>query len=573
MDQSPNLELPYISPAQAQKHVTHNEALQILDVVIQASVKSTELGSPPTEPERGDRYIISNTASGDWSGKTEQIAAFQDGGWIFVQPALGWLVHDQNTNTLLQFTDDGWTGVGDQIANSISSLQNLLALGVGTTADATNKIAVSSQASLFTHAGDDHRLVINKAEENDTAAFLLQSNYNGHAEIGLTGSNDLAVKVSADGSNFIDAINIDRSSGKVSFPEGLNGITPSDFGEGAVTSVNYIASRGTDLVTNGTGLLGNNYNFPGFVYDAEFAPNLPGSFSYAGYGGGVRFSTEFIPVNPNSIYQIKTCIREEGYNHLQYVGIAAYDVDQNSITAATHMRYRHGGADSYTTLAAPLSPGDTNLAVDDAAGWNETATSINQRGLIIFEYKNSFGFKYDHYSRIYEFDLFDIGGVNKATNTITLNKPLPVSMGNPDDPNGTWPIGTRIANSANGGTYKYALANAYRAPTIDQWHSLTNHIGGIDTSGNNIQNNFPPGSAFAKLLTLPNYSNRSGGWSTHPDSGANHRVWFGGLSIKPDMAAKIIANANGSKSIKLSRINATGTAMEVVNSSLQQEVI
>lgn len=31
MDSSPNLQLPYIMPSQAQKHVTHNEALRTLD--------------------------------------------------------------------------------------------------------------------------------------------------------------------------------------------------------------------------------------------------------------------------------------------------------------------------------------------------------------------------------------------------------------------------------------------------------------------------------------------------------------------------------------------------------------
>ena len=32
-DTSSNLELPFILPSQAQKHVIHNEALQILDVL------------------------------------------------------------------------------------------------------------------------------------------------------------------------------------------------------------------------------------------------------------------------------------------------------------------------------------------------------------------------------------------------------------------------------------------------------------------------------------------------------------------------------------------------------------
>ena len=31
MDSTPNLQLPYLMAAQAQKHVTHNEALRALD--------------------------------------------------------------------------------------------------------------------------------------------------------------------------------------------------------------------------------------------------------------------------------------------------------------------------------------------------------------------------------------------------------------------------------------------------------------------------------------------------------------------------------------------------------------
>lgn len=37
-DKTPNLALPFILPAQAQKHVTHNEALQRLDALVQLVV-------------------------------------------------------------------------------------------------------------------------------------------------------------------------------------------------------------------------------------------------------------------------------------------------------------------------------------------------------------------------------------------------------------------------------------------------------------------------------------------------------------------------------------------------------
>ena len=42
-DISPHLLLPYILAAQAQKHVTHNEAIRLLDAVVQLSVLDRDL--------------------------------------------------------------------------------------------------------------------------------------------------------------------------------------------------------------------------------------------------------------------------------------------------------------------------------------------------------------------------------------------------------------------------------------------------------------------------------------------------------------------------------------------------
>ena len=38
MDLTENLQIPYILPSQAQKHVTHNEAIKALDAVVQLAV-------------------------------------------------------------------------------------------------------------------------------------------------------------------------------------------------------------------------------------------------------------------------------------------------------------------------------------------------------------------------------------------------------------------------------------------------------------------------------------------------------------------------------------------------------
>lgn len=71
---SPTLSLPYIQPAQAQKHVTHNEALRILDAVTQLSVISTTLTIPPAQTAEGDRYIVADAATGVWAGQETHVA-------------------------------------------------------------------------------------------------------------------------------------------------------------------------------------------------------------------------------------------------------------------------------------------------------------------------------------------------------------------------------------------------------------------------------------------------------------------------------------------------------------------
>ena len=59
-DATTHLLLPYILAAQAQKHVTHNEALRLLDGLVQLSVLDRDLTAPPGSPADGDRYIVAS---------------------------------------------------------------------------------------------------------------------------------------------------------------------------------------------------------------------------------------------------------------------------------------------------------------------------------------------------------------------------------------------------------------------------------------------------------------------------------------------------------------------------------
>ena len=103
-----NLSLPYILSAQAQKHVTHNEALRHLDAIVQLSVTSKQVGEPPPEPADGERYIIADGATGIWAGRDGLVAAYQDGAWAFHAPGSGWQAWLQDEARLEVFDGAEW---------------------------------------------------------------------------------------------------------------------------------------------------------------------------------------------------------------------------------------------------------------------------------------------------------------------------------------------------------------------------------------------------------------------------------------------------------------------------------
>ncbi len=569
---STHLSLPYIQPAQAQKHVTHNEALRRLDALVQLSVLSASVTAPPASHAPDARYILPAGTSGGWAGQPEgTLAVHEDVAWAFYTPQPGWRAWVEDSAALMVFDGSTWgraTGTPDY--------QNLPQIGVQTSADAVNRLAVASEATLLTHAGAGHQLKINKSTTTDTASLLFQTGWSGRAEMGTTGADDFEIKVSADGSTFHSALVADATTGRVSFPQGADGLAPVAFGPGALLTTGYAAARGGDLVTNGTGLLGNAYNYPTvFTHDPVVAPNLPASHAYAGYSSGVVQMEELLPIDPNQVYRLGSYLRQEdlpgdwssypnGCRHVQYMGLDCFDRDGLSIQAQHHMRYRHAGTDSLTTLAAPLAPGDTVVHLTNAAGWNHSKTAPHYRGLILFGYRNSHGFAYDQYSRLVEFDLFENADLDKSTNIVTLNKPLPATLANPDESSGVWPAGTAIANCSSGMSSKYAFYSSLVPPQADRWYRTTGHIGGIDRSGTNIRDNFPPGTAFARVFWLANHTNIPGGSATYPDTGPDHRIWFSGVSVTPEPLAVMQTMPTGAQEIKVPRGNYAAETLSLV---------
>ena len=89
-DTSTHLLLPYLLAAQAQKHVTVNEALRLLDGLVQLAVLDRHLTAPPGSPADGDRYIVASGATGAWAGWDLNVAYWVDGAWMRLVPRPGW---------------------------------------------------------------------------------------------------------------------------------------------------------------------------------------------------------------------------------------------------------------------------------------------------------------------------------------------------------------------------------------------------------------------------------------------------------------------------------------------------
>ncbi|MEZ5773320.1 MAG: DUF2793 domain-containing protein [Hyphomicrobiaceae bacterium] len=223
MDTTPNLGLPYLMAAQAQKHVTLNEAIRSLDVLVQTCVADRDLQTPPPDPADGAAYIVADGATGAWTGREGAIAAFQDGAWMFHPPREGWRAWIADEDLIAAYDGTAWVATGSGGGGGSGSVNPVALVGVNATADAGNRLSVASPAVLFSHEGAGHQAKINKAAATDTASLLFQTAFSGRAEIGTAGDDDLHIKVSADGSSWKEAIVIDRVTGEVALPNTSGG--------------------------------------------------------------------------------------------------------------------------------------------------------------------------------------------------------------------------------------------------------------------------------------------------------------------------------------------------------------
>lgn len=239
------LALPLIQPAQAQKHVTHNEAMRLLDLIVQLSVESRSLTVPPASPAEAERHIVPTGATGAWAGQAGRIAVQTQGAWEFLEPAEGWQAFVRDEGQMARRGPGGWTTMAEET-------QRMAALGIAADADAQNRLSVSAPATLFNHAGGGHQVKLNKAAPAETASLLYQTGFSGRAEMGLAGTDAFSVKVSADGTTWTEAMVVAPGSGVPVLPQGV-GLAA---GTAALPALHFAADAATGLHAPAAGQIG-----------------------------------------------------------------------------------------------------------------------------------------------------------------------------------------------------------------------------------------------------------------------------------------------------------------------------
>ncbi len=145
MSNTLKLNLPHILTAQAQKEVTHNDALNLLDIFTRPTVLELAKNAPPVSPSAGDCYIVGASPTDAFAGHEQEIACYTDNGWLFAAP-FKWLdVVNEADGTRYIFNGTAWVQYGFIQQDSgeylrIERLEETITILSGASVDSTLEI-------------------------------------------------------------------------------------------------------------------------------------------------------------------------------------------------------------------------------------------------------------------------------------------------------------------------------------------------------------------------------------------------------------------------------------------------
>lgn len=308
----------------------------------------------------------------------------------------------------------------------------------------------------------------------------------------------------------------------------------------------YVSSRGENLVTNGTASLGNNTNFSSTEYDGTEQYYSAGSFKCV--GKKELFSDELIPIDINQRYTFSYHIKTTNTSARYYDMLNMYDADKKMISW-NNVSWVDG---STTILTQDLNNGDTIVHLQNVAGFDAETPNSWKRGFIVWNYKNSKGYKYgiETYSQNVYTGLWDDGtAIDIQNNTITLKAPWS---------RGKISAGTSLSQCFAGGGYQYLHAG-FTISEQNSWIGMTGNIAGVNRNREPFK--FFEGTAFVRVGWLLNLNNKE------PCT-----TWLSSISLSQNASAAELEDVRKETSTTVKTIENRVSAIETNADSVSASV-
>ncbi|APG63233.1 hypothetical protein LPB140_11050 [Sphingorhabdus lutea] len=114
MTQTYNFRLPLLVQGQAQKEISHNEALLLIDILLNPVVEK-KLDNPALligeqAPIFGNCYLIGETPTGIWANYANYLAVYFENGWRYIAPKINLRIWSKHQNKMLRYDGNIWGG-------------------------------------------------------------------------------------------------------------------------------------------------------------------------------------------------------------------------------------------------------------------------------------------------------------------------------------------------------------------------------------------------------------------------------------------------------------------------------
>lgn len=111
--------LPFLSTGQAQKELTHNEAVALIDAGLHPAAEELGTNTPPVAPVAGQCWIAGSAPTGAWAGRAGALACWTLSGWRFLAATEGMQVWLRDRQHWAVCEAGGWVA-GDVRASRLT---------------------------------------------------------------------------------------------------------------------------------------------------------------------------------------------------------------------------------------------------------------------------------------------------------------------------------------------------------------------------------------------------------------------------------------------------------------------